>query len=130
MHQSDLPRGWDVWHHDEGSRLILAFEPTVFDGDRFPPACLPTLYVREGERDPRVAGPGLAHGTEGSWSVTLFLEPDVSRRFGSFPDWERAVEAALATAGSFSRGELDLRGFYEAPREAYLAELEALVGEG
>ncbi|MFW6448465.1 MAG: DUF5820 family protein [Halobacteriota archaeon] len=123
-----LPAAWTVWDHVESDRLILTYRPDVFDGSAFPAACLPTIYVREGERDPRHAGTAPAAGTEGTWTVTLFLEPEVSERRGRFETWDEAVEAAVDLATAFDAGEYDLRELYQLPREAYLDRLERLTG--
>ncbi len=123
-----LPESWTVWNHVEGDRLILAYRPDVFDGSEFPPACLPTLYVREGEQDLRRAGERPTPATAGSWTVTLFLEPEVSASFGSYDTWAAAVERATDVATDFDGGGVDVRGLYQLPREGYLDRLERLTG--
>lgn len=122
-----LGDAWTVWDHEPGNRLILAYRPDVFDGSDLPAACLPTIYVREGQQDLRHAGPQPASGTEGSWTVTLFLEPEVSDRIGSCVSFEAAMELAVETATAFSNGELDINGMYQLPREDYLERLHALI---
>ncbi len=124
---ADLPGGWEVWNAEPGGRAVLAFRPDVFDGDAFPPACLPTLTVGPGRspdgRPDRTA-------TSGHWHVALYLEPDVRVREvdEGFEDRDAAVAAAAEAARAFAAGELDLRSAYQEPREGYLDRLEALIG--
>jgi len=127
MDEEDLPNGWTIWHHVEGDRLILTFHPDIFDGVRFPPACLPTIYVREGEQDLRRPGPDPAPGTENSWRVRLYLEPDVANAPTIVETWSTAVDEAIGLATSFSAGEIDVRDMYQVPRDTYLAEIESLI---
>lgn len=124
-----VAEGWTVWDHEPDDRLILVFRPDIFDGDAFPAACLPTIYVREGERDLRLLSPDPAPGTEDTWRVQLFLEPAVGETFGTFDSWDDAVDGAVDVAGRFCAGELDLHGMYLDPREAYLARLDALLDQ-
>ena len=123
-----LPDAWSVWDRAPGDRLILAFRPDVFNGSRFPAACLPTIYVREGEQDLRHAGPQPAAGTEGSWTVTLFLEPEVSERLGEAESFEAAERTAVEAAVAFAAGEVDIDTIYQLPREDYLETLHELIG--
>lgn len=128
MSLDGLPEGWAVWNHVEEDRLILAYRPDVFDGSTFPPACLPTIYVREGEQDLRRAGGRPTPDTAGTWTVTLFLEPEVEAGFGTFDTWSAAVERATALAADFDGGGIDVRSLYQRPREDYLDRLERLTG--
>ena len=122
-----LPAGWEVWNAEERGRVVLAYRPDVFDGEAFPPACLPTLTVApglspDGRPDPR--------GRSGRWHVAFYLEPDVRLRSveAGFDDRAAAVEQAVAVAGEFVAGELDYRGAYLEPRERYLDRLDELIG--
>lgn len=124
-----LPDGWEVWDLAAGDRLILVFRPDRFDGDEFPPACLPTIYVREGEQDLSRVGPDPAPGTEATWAVTLFLEPGVSAPQGVSESWDEACELAVERAHAFVDGEIDIDGMYQRPRELYLEELHGLIGD-
>lgn len=130
MDDGSLPAGWDLWDHEPGSRLILAYRPDIFDGSRHPPACLPTIYVREGRKDLRRAGPQPAAGSSGQWTVTLFLEPEVSTRLAACESMDDATEAAIDQATAFVNGEIDLRELYQRPREEYLSTLETMIGRG
>lgn len=127
MDPDGLPAGWSVWDHVPEDRLILAFRPDVFDGSTLPPACLPTIYVREGERDPRRPGRRPAPGTEGRWTVTLFLEPDVRARLGERDTWEGARSLAVDRAGAFVAGEIAIEELYQLPHEEYLEAIRALI---
>ncbi|MDZ7702094.1 MAG: DUF5820 family protein [Halobacteriales archaeon] len=126
---ADLPEGWEVWNAEPGGRVVLAYRPDVFDGDAFPPACLPTLTVApgrspDGRPDPR--------GETGRWHVALYLEPDVRVRDveASFDERASAVERAVAVAAAFVAGEVDYRGAYHEPPEGYLDRLDELVRAG
>ncbi len=130
MDSTSLPAGWMVWNHESDDSLILAFRPDEFDGDRFPPECLPTIYVREGVKDLRRAGVEPSPGTEGTYTVRLFLEPAVSTDAEVCDDWESAVSTAHRLAEAFVTGELDIRGMYQLPREAYLDHIEGLLEDG
>lgn len=129
MNLESLPSGWEVWDHEPESSLILAFRPDVFDGSHFPPACLPTIYVREGQQDLRRAGPQPAAGSGGTWSVTLFLEPEVREQLEMCESMDAATEAAIEYANAFVAGETDIEGLYLRPREAYLERIQELIGE-
>ncbi len=129
MAEGELPPGWVEWDRLEGDHLVLVFRPDVFDSDAFPAACLPTIYVREGERDPRRAGPDPQPGTEGLFTVTLFLEPAVEDVIATEPQWTDAVEAARETAGAFAAGDIDPRSLYQEPRSGYLDRLEELQAD-
>ncbi len=124
----DLPDGWQVWNAEPEGRVVLAFRPDVFDGEAFPPACLPTATVAPG---PSPDAPPERRARSGRWFVALYLEPDVRVRAvdASFDDRDAAVEGAAAVARRFAAGEVDYRGAYLEPREAYLDRLDALVDE-
>lgn len=127
MADRDLPAGWVVWSEAD-DRLVWAYRPDVFDGGEFPPPCLPTLYVTRGRRSRR---PGVDHSPapDAPWHVTLYLEPEVARDAERFDDRQAAVTGARALAERFSRGEVDVRGLYQVPRDRYLTELNALTGQ-
>lgn len=119
----DAPAGWTVWSEDDDG-LVLAFRPDVFDGDAFPAACMPTLYVTSGRRGRR---PGQETvGTD--WFVTLYLEPEVTVREERFDHRTEAVTAARELAAEFAAGEVDYRDSYQVPRDRYLDELDELTG--
>ncbi|MFB6123511.1 MAG: DUF5820 family protein [Haloferacaceae archaeon] len=120
-----LPEGWSVWHEDPDGRGILAYRPDVFDSEAFPAPCLPTIYVTNGSPRPR---PGASHRETPEWSVLLFLEPDVERSAETYDSREAAVEAATDLAARFADGDVDYRGLYQVPREAYLDRLDELTG--
>lgn len=124
----ELPEAWTVWDRVVDDRLILAFRPDVFDGQTHPPVCLPTIYVREGRRSGRQPGPEPEPGSEGSWTVSLILEPEVRELVDECDSFEAAEAAAVDLAAEFVAGEIDLEGMYQLPREDYLAALEGLVG--
>ena len=125
MALSGLPDGWQVWS-DEATRVVLAFRPDVFDTNAFPAPCLPTIYLSKGQRDRR-PGP---HDPppDAPWYVTLFLEPDVSRDPERVDSRHDAEAHATDLAERFARGDVDVRGLYQVPREDYLAKLESLTG--
>ena len=125
LDETALPTGWERWNEGR-NRLILAYRPDVFDGDAFPAPCMPTIYLTKGQRSRR-PGP---HDPEpgAAWYVTLYLEPDVDAGTESFDDREAADEAALSLAAEFVAGEVDYRGLYQVPREAYFDRLDELTG--
>jgi hypothetical protein len=123
---ADLPAGWQVWSDDE-QRTVLAYRPDVFDGGEFPPPCLPTLYVTRGQRGRR-PGPDREVRPDAPWMVTLFLEPEVSREPDRFDTRAAALAGARDLADRFARGDVDYRGLYQVPREAYFDELDRLTG--
>jgi hypothetical protein len=118
-----LDDAWTVWNQTE-TELILAYRPDVFDSQRFPAPCLPTLYLTRGKRTRR---PG-ADRTGEDWYVTLYLEPEVDHQAAIEPEREAAVAAAVDLANDFAVGEFDFRSLYQLPREAYLDELDELTG--
>lgn len=124
-----LPPGWQVWNEESGGRLVLAYRPDVFDSAAFPPACLPTITVAPGD-SPDQLPERRARST--SWYRALYLEPvvrvrDVDERYA---DRDEAVAGARALAERFAAGEVDYRGAYQQPREAYLDRLDELVASG
>jgi hypothetical protein len=123
-----LPEGWEVWNEEPEGRIVLAYRPDVFDSEAFDPACLPTITVAPGRSPDRP--PTRRERAEG-WHAVLYLEPQVRVRDcdASFPDREAAVAGARRIAGEFARGEIDYRGAYRRPREAYLDRLDDLTGE-
>lgn len=125
----DLPEGWTVWNAEPGGQVILAYRPDVFEGESFPAACLPTVFVSRSSPDQRKRrAPG--ETADAAWHVTLYLEPEVRvrDRETSWPARSDALEAARNIAADFSAGEIDVRAAYQVPREDYLSELERLTG--
>ncbi|WP_132058269.1 DUF5820 family protein [Halorussus amylolyticus] len=124
-----LPEGWTVWNDEPGGRRILAYRPDVFDTERFPAACLPTLFIAAGAPN---RPPGEAEVTTPDvWRVQFFLEPEVEVTSArTYDSREAALDAASELAAKFARGELDYRGAYQVPREAYLDRLDELTGRG
>ena len=121
-----LPAGWAVWNEEPGGRVVLAYRPDVFDSEAFDPACLPTITVAPGASPDR---PPTHHSRATGWHAVLYAEPDVrlSAR-GGFEDRRAAVSGAIEVATRFADGEIDYRGAYHDPREAYLDRLDALTG--
>ena len=124
MELDGLSEDWTVWNKTE-TELVLAYRPDVFDSEQFPAPCLPTIYLTRGKRTRR---PG-ADRTGEDWYVRLYLEPEVDRDAETAPDRDDAVEVAVDLANRFAAGEIDYRGLYQVPREAYLDELDALTGQ-
>ncbi|MBP1988215.1 DUF5820 family protein [Halolamina salifodinae] len=120
-----LPESWTVWNEQPGGRVILAYRPDVFDADEFPAPCLPTIYVTNGSRANR---PGAGQYQTEEWHATLFAEPEVELTNETRESREAAVDAAVTVAERFAAGEIDYRGAYQEPREAYLDELDARTG--
>lgn len=114
---------WVVWNEETG-RIVLAFRPDVFDGDDFPAACLPTIYVTRGRRDRRPGGERVGE----QWYVTLYLEPDVDCGTDSYGGRDEAIAAAVSLADEFASGEVDYRDVYQVPRDAYFDRLDELTG--
>jgi len=126
---NDPPEGWEVWNASDGGPVIYVFRPDVFDTEAYPPECLPTVRVTPGSpgRKRRRAGRG-----ETGWGVALFAEPEVRIRECDrrAETREAALDAAREVMAAFAAGDVDYRGAYQVPREAYLDELDALTGEG
>ena len=104
-----LPSGWQVWNEEEGGRLVLAYRPDVFDSSAFPPACLPTITVAPGDSPDQLA------------------ERRARAADGRYDERDDAVVAAKELAERFVSGEVDYRGVYQQPRDAYLDRLDELV---
>ncbi|MEF8800023.1 MAG: DUF5820 family protein [Halolamina sp.] len=124
MGLEELPESWVVWTQEPEGRVILAYRPDVFDADEFPAACLPTIYVTNGSRTAR-PGAGQLHTDE--WHATLFAEPEIELLSETQGSREAALEVALEVAERFAEGDIDYRGAYQVPREAYFAELDTLT---
>jgi hypothetical protein len=122
----DLPKGWTVWN-EESQKLILTYRPDVFNSDTYPAPCLPTIHIRKGKpsRKPGRNTPA----PDASWYVQLYLEPDVSGTQETYDDRDEAETAARDLAGRFHAGDIDYRGLYQVPREAYLDKLDDLTGK-
>jgi hypothetical protein len=119
-----LPDGWTRWHEEDGGRAILAYRPDVFDTEAFPAPCLPTIYVSPGS-------PRRRPGSDGDgWTVTLYLEPEVTAREETADTREAAVETARELARTFTAGAVDYRAAYQVPREDYFDRLDELLGRG
>lgn len=126
MEEITLPPGWISWHEDPDGTLIWTFRPDVFDGQRVPAACLPTLTVkRERHRGPR-GRPAMA-GADRPWTIQLLLEPGVSVAHDRRDERTDALDRAHGLATAFAADELDYRAAYQRPREEYLALLEELL---
>ena len=124
-----LPEGWETWNEEPGGRVVLAYRPDVFDSEAFDPACLPTLTVAPGRSPDR---PPTRREQADGWHVVLYLEPRVRVRDcdASFADRQSALAGARDVTTRFVAGEVDYRGAYQLPREAYLDRLDALTEDG
>ena len=123
MDTEALAEAWTVWNRTE-TELVLAYRPDVFDGERFPAPCMPTIYLTHGKRTRR---PGADRAGD-DWYVTLYLEPEVDHGAAVVATREEAVDAAVTLANDFAAGEFAYRPLYQIPREAYLYELDNLTG--
>jgi hypothetical protein len=123
-----FPEGWEVWSEEPEGRVVLAYRPDVFDSEAFDAACLPTLTVAPGKSPDR---PPTRRDRVDGWHAVLYLEPRVRVRAcdGRFADRESALAGAKDVAARFARGDIDYRGAYQKPREAYLDRLDALTGD-
>ena len=121
----ELAPGWTVWSHQE-TKTVLTYRPDVFDSVSYPAACLPTIYVTNGQRGRRPGRP--TPSPDDAWYVTLYLEPDVSDRQREFETKAAAVDGATALAREFADGEIDYRALYQVPRPAYFDKLDELTG--
>jgi hypothetical protein len=123
-----LPEGWEVWSEEPEGRVILAYRPDVFDSEAFDAACLPTLTVAPGRSPDR---PPTRRGHADGWHAVLYLEPHVRVRAcdASFAARESALAGARDITERFAAGEIDYRGAYQEPREAYLDRLDDLTGD-
>lgn len=125
---ADPPGGWATWNEEADGPVVLAFRPDVFDADRFPAPCLPTLLVSSGSTRRR---PGRGRGRTGErWHVTLGLEPEVRVERTRHDSREAARDAAFDLAAAFDAGEVAYRDAYQVldGRRAYLDELDRLTG--
>ncbi|GGL53583.1 DUF5820 family protein [Halocalculus aciditolerans] len=121
-----LPESWVVWSDADDGRAVLVFRPDVFDGDAYPAACLPTVYVSQRPPERRMRGPG---AESDRWFVSLTLEPEVRVREveADFDSRDAAVDAAIALASAFAAGDVDYRSAYQVPREDYFDALDDLT---
>lgn len=118
--------GWTIWHEGPDGMAVWTFRPDVFDGQRLPAACLPTLTVkRERHRGPRGRPPG--PDEQRAWTVELRLEPAVVVERDRSEKRDGAVERARELAAAFSADDLDYPAAYQRPREDYLALLDELL---
>lgn len=124
-----LPMGWEVWNEEDNGPVILAFRPDVFDGTSFDAACLPTISVARGASPDH---PPRRRARSDSWHVALYLEPTVRARSQDrvYDSREAALAGANEVARRFASGEIDYRGVYQVPRDAYFEALDGLVGAG
>lgn len=124
MTNEDLPTGWTIWN-DESEKVILTYRPDVFNSDAYPAPCLPTIHIRKGKpsRKPGRNTPA----PDAPWYVQLYLEPDVSMSADAYDGREEAEAAAHELAARFADGEIDYRGLYQVPREAYFDKLDELI---
>jgi len=119
-----LAEGWRLWNEEPNGRAIVVFRPDVFDADRFPAPCLPTVYLTNGSRRAR---PGSGQRRTDQWHVTLFLEPEIEVESTTFDDRTDALKGISDVTERFVVGAIDYRGAYQVPREAYLDELDDLI---
>jgi hypothetical protein len=120
-----LPGKWVVWNDEAGGPATWVFEPTVFDAETFPAACIPTIHVTNRQSDRRPPGRG-----SGSWRAKLTLEPEIEvDRSDACPTRTVALERARDLARRFSAGKYDVRGAYNDPsdRELYLERLSQAI---
>lgn len=122
----DLPDGWRVWTDDEDT-AVLVYRPDVFDSQQYPAPCLPTIRVARRPPTERKRRPG---STPEGWFVSLRLEPEVRVKDADarFDTRDAAEAGAVDLAERFAAGDVDYRGAYQVPREAYLDELDDLTG--
>ncbi|WP_143165451.1 DUF5820 family protein [Halobaculum gomorrense] len=125
MPEDTLGEGWRLWTEEPNGRAIVVYRPDVFDADRFPAPCLPTVYLTDGSRRAR---PGAGQRRTDEWHVTLFLEPEVEGASATFDDRAAALDGVVDVTERFAGGEIDYRGAYQVPREAYLDKLDDLTG--
>lgn len=121
----ELPAGWTIWN-EESQKLILTYRPDVFNSDTYPAPCLPTIHIRKG-RPSRKPGRNTP-APDASWYVQLYLEPDVTGANEAYDSRDEAETAARELAAEFADGDVDYRGLYQVPREAYLDKLDDLTG--
>lgn len=126
MEREARQAGWNRWS-DEPERQVFVYRPDVFDSEAFPAPCLPTLYLSNTPHRRRRPEQRHSAFSEG-WYLTLYLEPEVVVEERRYDDRESAREGADDLAHRFAAGELDYRGAYQVPREAYLDRLDELTG--
>jgi len=126
LEEEALGEGWTVWNAED-DRVILAYRPDVFNGDAFPSACLPTVYVTRGRRNRRPEG-NRNLPPDAPWMVTLYLEPEVNREPDAYDAPAEAAEAAADLTHRSADGEVDYRGLYQVPRGDYFRKLDELTG--
>lgn len=126
MSYEQLHESWVVWSDEPEGRSVLAYRPDVFDADRFPAECLPTIYLTRGRPSRRPAGHDPIESGE-QWTVVLYLEPDVDAGAEQFDDRDAAVEYAIELAEEFATGDVDYRGLYQVPRPEYFEKLDELT---
>lgn len=119
-----LPEGWEVWNEEPEGRTILVFRPDVFNEERFPAECLPTIYLTNGSRRQR---PGAGQYATDEWHVVLFLEPEIEAVSETYDERPVAVDAAVDVATRFADGDVDYRAAYQVPRETYFERLDELT---
>lgn len=124
-----LPEAWEVWSAEDDGRIVLAYRPDVFDGEEFPAACLPTLYLTHGKRTRRPGTNPTDRTLAADWFVTFYLEPDVSlNETNRFETRAEGLERTVELARQFDDGEIDYRALYQVPREEYFDRLDDLTG--
>ncbi len=128
MSYENLPDGWVVWNDKPDGRSVLAYRPDIFDADRFPAECLPTIYLTRGRPSRRPAGEDPIESGSG-WTVILYLEPEVERENERFDEREAAVRRVVELAEAFADGEIDYRELYQVPRPEYFEKLDEVTGE-
>ena len=121
-----VPDGWDTWHTDPGGISVWVFRPDVFDGDAFPPACIPTLTIKPArERGPR----GRPGQSASEWWSELRLEPDVLLERRTAGTREQAMTLAIQRATAFTDGDIAFRTAYADPPVDYLDRLESIIDD-
>jgi hypothetical protein len=124
-----LPEAWVIWSAEDDGRIVLAYRPDVFDGEEFPAACLPTLYLTHGKRTRRSGTNPTDRTLAADWFVTFYLEPDVSlNETNRFETRTEGLERTVELARQFDDGEIDYRALYQVPREEYFDRLDDLTG--
>ncbi len=117
------PGGWTTWNEEPDGPVVFAYRPDVFDAERFPAACLPTLHVSNASRRP-----GTRSGSR--WHAVLRVEPEVRAERSTHGSRSTALAAAHDLARAFDAGEVDYRGAYQVldGRRTYLDRLDGLTG--
>ncbi len=117
------PGGWTTWNEEPDGPVVFAYRPDVFDAERFPAACLPTVHVSNASRRPGARA-------SGRWYAALRIEPEVRVERSTHDSRAAALAAAGDLARAFDAGEVDYRGAYQVldGRRAYLDRLDDLTG--